>query len=222
MKYWIFALLIAASSQVQAGETAMGPVAIFSCPTKGVAMQSVDLSTGIAPWVVEGVGVPGGKARATPISMTTLPLGWKARLPGAIWVQAMPAAESQAHASGEYVFSLSFLVKKGALMPRLSLTGQIIGDEYTDLTLVEPSPQGQGIASGNGAGDETPGDVEQGDLIDIALTKSADASGKLLGHRSGMYRLQISVANGVGTGPAVGLLAKLQLKATCPGRGRRK
>lgn len=207
--------LVLNATQLSAAEYNTGPVAIIQCPAKGKMARSYDLSTGIAPWVVEGPGLANGKARATPIDEASLPKGWTARLPGAAWVQAMPVEQAAPHATGEFVFTLSFRVKKGKSMPRLKLSGALVSDESFDLTLIEPSAPNQHIGSGIGAGDEHPDLAVQDDVQQLLLTQSADGSGKPLGHRAGLYHLRIAVINGVEPPNATGLLAKLKLSAVC-------
>lgn len=210
---------LGSTQSAAAAEYNTGPLAMIQCPAKGKATTaSFDLSTGIAPWVVEGPGLPnGGKARATPVDEASLPAGWAARLPGAGWVQAMPVTQAAAHDSGEFVYTLSFVVKKAKRMPRLSLTGDVAADEAFDLTLIEPAAANEHISSGIAYGDDSPGAVAQDDVQPLALNKSGGLNGKPLGHRAGTYRLEIRVANTAVMSGQSGLLAKLQLVARCGG-----
>lgn len=207
--------LVLNATQLSAAEYNTGPVAIIQCPANGKMARNYDLSTGIAPWIVEGPGLANGKARATPIEEASLPKGWSARLPGATWVQAMPVEQAAPHATGEYVFTLSFRVKKGKHMPHLKLSGALVSDESFDLTLIEPSAPNQHVGSGIGAGDEHPDLAVQDDVQQLLLSQSADGSGKPLGHRAGTYLLRIAVINGVEPPNATGLLAKLKLSVVC-------
>lgn len=201
-----------------ASEISGGPVAVITCPEKGKLGKTVDLSTGTVPWIAEGPGLPiAGKALATPMTENDIPRAWKARMTGARWVQALPQNDLAPHAPGTYLFTVDFVVKKGKRMPQLSLTGQVTADEGFDLNLIEPSPANQHISSGIAYGDDTPGEVEQGDLQPLELTKSGDQSGKALGHRAGTYRLQIAVENGAAPNAALGLLAQVRLGVTCGG-----
>lgn len=210
--------LVLNATQLSAAEYNTGPVAIIQCPANGKMARNYDLSTGIAPWIVEGPGLANGKARATPIDEASLPKGWTARLPGAAWVQAMPVPQTAAHATGEYVFTLSFRVKKGKHMPHLKLSGALVSDESFDLTLIEPSAPNQHVGSGIGAGDERPDEAVQDDVQQLLLTQSADGSGKPLGHRMGLYTIRIDVQNGTEKHAALGMLARVKLSLVCGGR----
>jgi hypothetical protein len=217
-----FALIAAALLAVtalptgaHAGETKGGPFAVLTCPAKGASHRTFDLSTGTAPWVVRGPGIPNGEALATRISDATIPPDWSARLPGAHWVQGAPQADAAAHAPGEYSFELTFSVPRGKRLPRLEFQGQAVADEGLDLTLIEPSPPGSFIGSGTGGADDSPGVVQQDEAMAVDLTTSADASVKPLGQRAGLYRLQITLLNGASNQARLGLLAQLRLTATC-------
>ena len=136
------ALGLSLSSGAQASDTSGGPAEIISCPAKGKSTRSFDFSTGgLAPWVVNGPDIPNNEARATPIDAAELPTGWNASIAGARWVQGMPSSKIQPHSLGNFVFSVTFQVKKGKRMPRLSLTGQVIADEMFELNLLEQSAQ---------------------------------------------------------------------------------
>jgi hypothetical protein len=197
-----------------------GPAATISCPSKGARVKVHDLSTGLAPWVVTGPNLPnGGITRATPIDTNSLPAGWTARLSGAQWVQAVPANRLTPHAAGEYVFTLTVQIKKAKRMPRLVLTADFVGDEGYDLTLIEPPTSTEHIGSGGGMGtDDTPYDVSQDDVMRLILNKSADGSGKPLGHRAGIYQLRIAVMNSDELNSGTALLARVKLEAVCGGR----
>jgi hypothetical protein len=210
------ALSLTATAPLFASKVNTGPTAVVSCPTKGMFTRTIDLSTGIAPWIVSGPGIPGGKARATPIDPATLPQGWAARLQGAQWVQGQPVTPAVAHAPGDYLFALSFEVKKAKRIPRLALIGQLVADDAIDFTLIEPSPSGQYIGAGVGSdGDDQPEKVGQEDVLDLDLAQSADASGKRLGHRAGFYHIELRVQNGTARGEMLGVLAKLELTVKC-------
>lgn len=209
-------LLGLGSVSAQANEVAGGPVAIISCPANGKMTQTIDLSTGAVPWIAEGQDLPiSGKALATPIDAMQIPAGWAARLDGAQWVQALPENTLTPHAPGSYIFSIQFTVKTQRRMPKLSLAGSVIADENFDLTLIEPSATNQSISSGIAYGDDTPGEIDQADVQPLKLTKSGDQSGKPLGHRAGIYRLQIAVENGAAPNAALGLLAHVRLIVGC-------
>ena len=208
-------LSLMATAPLLASEANTGPAAVIQCPTKKNVTRTFDLSTGTAPWIVSGPGIPGGKARATPIDPATLPQGWTARLQGAQWVQGQPVTPAAAHAPGDYLFALSFEVKKAKRMPRLTLAGQLVADDAVDFTLIEPSPSGQFIGAGVGGGDDRPEQVGQDDVLDLDVAQSADASGKRLGHRAGTYRLELRVPNGTAPGEMLGVLAKLKLTVKC-------
>jgi hypothetical protein len=209
-------LLGALPIPVTAADFNTGPVAIIRCPAKGKLTRSYDLSTGSAPWVVTGPGLPNsGITRASPVAEASLPSGWSARLPGAAWVQPLPAMQATAHAPGDFMFTLSFQVKKAKRMPQLTLTGSLVTDEGFDLNLIEPSPVNQHIGSGIGGADERPDLASQDDVQNTSLSQSADGSGKMLGHRAGTYRLEIRTANGAAPAEMLGLLARLKLTASC-------
>jgi hypothetical protein len=178
----------------QAGETKGGPFAVLKCPASGASQQVYDLSTGMAPWVVRGPGIPNGEALATRISDATIPASWAARLPGARWVQAMPQTDAAPHAPGDYTFELTFTVPRGKRLPRLALQGQVAADEGLDLTLIEPSPPGSFIGGGTGG------------------------SRKRLGQRAVLYRLESRTPNGSGNQATLGLLAQLHLTTSCGAR----
>ena len=217
-----FALVVALcafASPAIASEISGGLVAIIACPAKGKLVKTIDLSTGAVPWIVEGPDLPiQGKAMATPVDENSIPQGWKARSIGANWVQALPENDLAPHAPGTYIFSIEFVVKKSKRMPRLSLRGQVTADQNFDLNLIEPTAPNQHVASGLSAGDDTPGEVEQGDMQDVNITKSGGLNTKPLGHYPGLYVLQISVENGAGIAPEVGLLAGLKLGVNCGGK----
>ena len=205
-----------ATNAVGASEISGGPVAIIACPTKAKLTQTIDLSTGVVPWIAEGPGLPiQGKAMATPLEAMHIPVGWSARLSGAQWVQALPASEPAPHAQGPFLFSLSFDVKKGKRMPKLSLTGEVTADEVFDLNLIEPSAANAHISSGVAYGDDTPGEVAQEDVQPVSITESGGLGGKPLGQRAGRYQLNILVENGTTANSALGLLAKLSLNVKC-------
>ncbi len=212
-------IAVAANTAAQASDFNTGPAAIITCPAKGPSLQEIDLSTGgAAPWVVEGPGIPNGKARATPIDDASVPPNWKARISGARWMQAMPANKVQPHALGDFVFTISFQVKKSKRMPRLSLTGQAIADEMFELNLIEPAAPNQHISSGISMGDDSPGLAEQGDVQDLALTKSGGQNIKPLGLRAGIYSVQIVAQNNEGKASEVGVIAGLKLGVKCGGK----
>jgi len=207
--------LPALSATAQAGETKGGPFAVLKCPASGASQQVYDLSTGMAPWVVRGPGIPNGEALATRISDATIPASWAARLPGAHWVQALPQTDAAPHAPGDYTFELTFTVPRGKRLPRLALQGQVAADEGLDLTLIEPSPPGSFIGGGTGGLDDSPGVVGQDEAMAVDLTTSADGSSKRLGQRAGLYRLEIRTPNGSGNQATLGLLAQLHLTTSC-------
>lgn len=212
-------VLCAVCNPAQASETNSGPAEIISCPAKGQSVRSFDFSTGgIAPWVVTGPGIPHGAARATPIDEASIPPGWKARIAGARWVQALPANTLQPHALGDFVFTLTFEVEKAKRMPRLSLTGQLIADEMFELNLIEPAAPNQHITTGLSMGDDSPGVVEQGDVQDVDLRKSGEPKNKYLGQRAGTYVLQIVAQNNEGQASEVGVIAALRLDVKCGGK----
>lgn len=212
----VLALLIAAPAQ--AGETRGGPSLVLTCPAKGPGQQLHDLSSGVAPWVVRGPGIPAGEALASAIAEPHVPRDWSARLPGTYWVQGLPQTEAAPHAPGDYVFELTFTVPRSKRLPRLVLAGQVAGDEGLDLTLIEPSPPGSFIGGGTGGADDSPGVVRQEDLADVDLRLSADGSGRPLGQRAGLYRLQLNLPNGTGHRAMLGLLARLHLTVSCGAR----
>jgi hypothetical protein len=207
----IAAILIALPITAFGGETQGGPFLTLSCPAKGSSVRSFDLSTGVAPWIASGPGVPGGAALATAIDPASLPRGWSARLPGARWIQAMPVSRMTAHAAGSYIFTLEFDVPKGKPRPRLRFSGESIGDEGFDLNLVEPIP---GI-SGTGYGDSSLDEAGQDEVQQVLLERSADQSGRPLGTHAGRYRIEVAVPNSQPTASPVGLLTKLSLTVTC-------
>lgn len=207
--------LLAHPAAVVAGETKGGPVAVLTCPAKGARQTIIDLSTGVAPWVVRGPGIPNGEALATQLADATIPADWSARLPGARWVQGLPQANAAAHAPGDYQFELSFSVPRGKRLPRLTLAGEAVADEGLDLTLIEPSPPGSFVGGGVGGMDDSPGVARQDEVLTVEISDSSDASGKRLGQRAGLYRLEIKVPNGTGNQAMLGLLARLRLTATC-------
>lgn len=206
---------LAPLAPAQAGETKGGPFAVLTCPAKGASQRTFDLSTGVAPWVVRGPGIPNGEALATQVSAATIPDDWSARLPGAQWVQGVPQAEAAPHAPGDYQFELTFKVPRGKRLPRLTLAGEAVADEGLDLTLVEPSPPGSFIGGGVGGMDDSPGIATQDEVLTVEIIDSADASGRRLGQRAGLYRLEIKMPNGTGNQAMLGLLAQLRLTATC-------
>ena len=204
------------AGSAQASDTSGGPAEIISCPAKGQSTGGFDLSTGgIAPWVVNGPDVPNNEARATPIDEADLPVGWKASIPGARWVQGMPSSKVEPRSLGQFVFSITFQVKKGKRMPRLSLTGQVIADEMFELNLIEPVGPNQHISTGLSMGDDSPGMVEQGDVQDVNLSKSGDPKSKYLGQRAGLYVIQIVAQNNEAKASEVGVIAELKLSVTC-------
>lgn len=211
--------LPALSTSVKAGETKGGPFAVLTCPAKGASQRTFDLSTGTAPWVVRGPGIPNGAALATQVSAATIPDGWSARLPGAQWVQGVPQADAAPHAPGDYTFELTFSVPRRKRLPRLVLQGEVVADEGLDLTLIEPSPPGSFIGGGVGSMDDSPGVAGQGEVITVEIIDSSDAGGQVrakpLGQRPGLYRLEIKMPNGTGNQAMLGLLAQVRLTATC-------
>lgn len=205
----------ALSTGAKASETNGGPFAVLKCPAKGASQMVYDLSTGVAPWVVRGPGIPNGEALATQVLAATIPDGWSARLPGAQWVQGVPQADAAPHAPGDYQFELTFSVPRGKRLPRLMLAGEAVADEGLDLTLIEPSPPGSFIGGGVGGMDDSPGRASQDQVLTVEIIDSSDASGKRLGQRPGLYRLEIKMPNGTGNQALLGLLAQLRLTATC-------
>lgn len=217
-----FALIAAAllavpalTAGAHAGETNGGPFVVLTCPAKGASEKVYDLSTGMAPWVVRGPGIPNGEALATRISDATIPDDWSARLPGAHWVQGLPQADAAPHAPGDYQFELTFSAPRGKRLPRLMLAGEAVADEGLDLTLIEPSPRGSFIGGGVGGMDDSPGIASQDEVLAVEISESSDASGKRLGQRPGLYRLEIKLPNGTGNQAMLGLLAQVRLTATC-------
>lgn len=207
------------ATAIGASEISGGPVAIIACPAKAKLTQTIDLSTGVVAWIAEGPGLPiQGKAMATPLDAMHIPAGWSARLSGAQWVQALPASEPAQHRQSPFLFSLSFDVKKGKRMPKLSLTGDVTADEAFDLNLIEPSAANAHISSGLAYGDDTPGEVAQIDVQPVSITESGGLGGKPLGQRTGRYHLHILVENGVTAERTLGLLAKLSLNVKCGAR----
>jgi hypothetical protein len=218
MRVALIAVLLAVpalTTGAHAGETKGGPFAVLTCPAKGARQTIIDLSTGVAPWVVRGHGIPNGEALATALAEPTLPTDWSARLPGAQWVQGLPQAGAAPHAPGDYQFELTFSVPRRKRLPRLMLAGDAVADEGLDLTLIEPSPPGSFIGGGVGGMDDSPGRASQDEVIAVEIIDSSDASGKRLGQRPGLYRLEIRMPNGTGNQAMLGLLAKLRLTATC-------
>ena len=207
--------LPALTTGAHAGETKGGPFAVLACPAKGARVQVHDLSTGVAPWVVRGPGIPNGEALATRLADASVPADWSARLPGAQWVQGLPQAEAAPHAPGDYQFELTFKVPRGKRLPKLKLDGEVVADEGLDLTLIEPSPPGSFIGGGVGGSDDSPGIASQDQVLTVEIIDSADASGKRLGQRAGLYRLEIRMPNGTGNQAMLGLLANLRLTASC-------
>lgn len=206
----IAAILIAFPVAAIGGET-HGSFLTLSCPAKGSSVRSFDLSTGVAPWIASGPGVPDGAALATVIDPASLPRGWSARLPGARWVQAMPVVRSAAHAQGNYIFTLEFEVPKGKPQPRLRLSGETVGDEGFDLSLIEPIP----AISGTGYGDSSLDEAGQDEVQPVLLELSADQSKRPLGLHAGRYRIEVAVPNSQPIASPVGLLAQLKLTVSC-------
>ena len=210
------ALGLSLGGSAQASDTSGGPAEIISCPAKGQSTRSFDLSTGgLAPWVVNGPDIPNNEARATPIDDADLPTGWKASIPGARWVQGLLSSKIEPHSLGQFVFSVTFQVKKGKRMPRLSLTGLVIADEMFELNLLEPVGPNQHISTDISMGDDSPGMVEQGDVQDVDLSKSGDPKTRYLGQRAGLYVVQIVAQNNEGKASEVGVLAALKLNVKC-------
>lgn len=208
------------AASLLAAEYNSGPAAIIQCPAKGKLHKVFDLSTGIAPWLGEGPGVPnGGKARATPVEEASFPKGWAARLPGAAWVQAMPAAQTVPHEAGDFAFTLSFQVKKAKRMPRLTLEGAFIADDTFQLELAEPAPANSSIGHGIGRMnlDNVAGRAPQDEVQAFTIAETADGSGKPLGHRPGLYTIRIDVHSSEGRHAALGMLARMKLVAACGG-----
>jgi hypothetical protein len=209
----LLAVLLAAPAH--AGEGQAGEFLTLTCPAKGNLTRSFDLSTGVAPWIAIGPGLPEGRPLATAIDETSLPRGWSARLPGAQWVQGLPVSRSVAHAPGDYQLVLEIEVPKAKRRPRLRLSGEAIGDEGFDLTLIEPAPANTGYVQGSGFGDDSPGVAPQDEVQPILLELSADQSRRPLGVHAGRYRIEIAVPNSTAEHAALGLLARLQLTMTC-------
>lgn len=219
MRKFALSGLVLLSTTACAAEFNTGPAAVIHCPAKGKMARSFDLSTGAAPWVVTGPGIPNGRARVTPIEPGTIPQNWTARLPDAQWVQAQPVTVPAAHVPGEYQFTLSFKVKKAKRMPQLSINGEIVADEQFQFNLDEPSPPGKDFgAIAPGADDGVIEMTTQDDVQFVAFQYSADGSGKPLGHRSGIYTIRIDVQNSEGPHAALGMLARIKLVAVCGGR----
>lgn len=209
----LLAVLLAAPAH--AGESQGGEYLTLTCPAKGNVTRSFDLSTGVAPWIAIGPGLPEGGPLATAMDEANLPHGWSARLPGAQWVQGLPMATSVAHAPGDYHLVLEIEVPKAKRRSRLSLSGEAIGDEGFDLNLIEPAPANTGYVQGIGYGDDSPGVAPQDEVQPILLELSADPSHRPLGVHAGRYRIEIAVPNGAGGQAALGLLARLNLTMTC-------
>lgn len=210
------ALGLSLGGSAQASDTSGGPAEIITCSAKGKSVRSFDLSTGgLAPWIVNGPDIPNNEARTTPIEEADLPTGWKASIPGALWVQGMPSSKIEPHSLGQFAFSVTFQVKEGKRMPRLSLTGQVIADEMFELNLLEPVGPNQHISTGISMGDDSPGMVEQGDVQDVDLSISGDPKTRYLGQRAGLYVVQIVAQNNEGKASEVGVLAALKLNVKC-------
>jgi len=208
------------ASGLLAAEYSGGPAAIIQCPAKGKLLKTFDLSTGMAPWMAEGPGVPNsGKARATPVDEASFPKGWAARLPGAVWVQAMPVLQAVPHDAGDFAFTLSFQVKKAKRMPRLTLEGAFIADDTFQLELAEPAAPNNSIGHGIGRMnlDNVVGRARQDEVQSFTITETGDGSGKPLGHRPGLYTIRIDVQNSAGRHAALGMLARIKLVAVCGG-----
>jgi hypothetical protein len=158
----LLAVLLAAPAA--AGETNGGAFLTLTCPAKGAVTRSFDLSTGVAPWIARGPGVPNGAALATAIDPASIPKDWAARLPGARWVQALPVNQTARHAPGDFTFTLDIDLPKGPRHPHLRLEGQIAGDEGFDFNLIEPTPPNSWIGGGPAMMDDSPGVVAQDEV----------------------------------------------------------
>jgi hypothetical protein len=125
------ALLAAAPAAAQGPPTKA--ILVPCCKCADGSVQTVDISTGAAPWRVSPPS--GAPAAAVPVPTSSIPSTWTTALAPAVWVQH-PAGE----ADGTFDYELRFQVQKCAIKPDVTISGQFSADNSATLTVGGPTP----------------------------------------------------------------------------------
>jgi hypothetical protein len=193
----------------------------LKCPLAKGHTRRINLSTGVAQWLVTA-NVRGDEYRATSrIRSNALPSAWQVKMDGTRWIQPVESDTPQPTTSDPFSFLTHFNVVKGPGEMRVVVRGRAIADEGFSVELIGPEPESVVVPSmliinyPDVEGAPRPKDVRTFDYV------AGEVSGSKNPH-PGIWELAVTVQNaGKGEAASVGMMAQVELVQTCLNWGAR-